>query len=42
MAKLKNSIDTFSSRSDHAGERIRKFQDRSFEMIHLEEQNKKE
>ena len=41
MTKLKNSIDTFDSRSDHAGERISKFKDKPFHIIQLEEQKER-
>lgn len=41
MTKLKNSIDTFNSRSDHAGERISKFKDKPFHITQLEEQKER-
>lgn len=41
ITKLKNSIETFNSITDHSGERISKLKDRAFEVIWLEEPKEK-
>lgn len=41
MTKLESSIETFNSIIDHSGERISKLEDRTFEIIQLEEQKEK-
>lgn len=41
ITKLKNSIETFNTITDHSGERISKIKDRVFEIIWLEEPKEK-
>lgn len=41
MTKLKNSIESFNSKLDQPEERIRKLEDRSFEIILSEEEKEK-
>ena len=41
MIKLMNSTDSFSNRLDLTKKRIRATEDRSFEIIQLEEKNRK-
>ena len=41
MTELKNSVEGFNSRLDHAEERISELEDRTVEFIQSEEQLKK-